>query len=343
MRHHIAHKTLFLMLLGAFFAAMSASCNAVPSNPPPAAENSDRLFNGREPSGQVDQKRENRLAAALDPAGGGSGGDKKSEKDAKAKKGKEKKDEKPAANSQREDDQPTSTWSLVLGTFTEGDHSAAAREMIKNLRIIAPQVQGARVHTTPKGSMVVYGHYAGRDDPKAKDDQENLKAITYRGRKVFERIILTYLDLRLAGGQLHPHDLLSARKAHPKVDPMYTLDVAIWMTIDDPKAGKDRLSYDQVRAKAEAYCKKLRAEGYEAYFYHDDANQRSMVTVGLFDRRAIDPQSGFYSNDVEALVKKFPARYVNGEPLYEYTDKFKITKDTKTKPQSPKLVLVPAL
>jgi hypothetical protein len=229
---------------------------------------------------------------------------------------------------------------LVLGTFTEGDHIAAAQRMIADMPRVAPQVQGARVHTTAKGSMVVYGRYDDREDPRAKQDQERLKQITANGRKVFNRVPLTRLDMRLTKGKLSPLDLLSARRAHPNVDPLYTLDVALWLTNDDRKLG-EIVTVDDVRQRAETYAKQLRAQGHEAYFYHDEANNRSIVTVGLFDRRAINQKSGLFSPDVTDLMKKFPVRLANGEPVE--TLKARFLPQLGTQPQTPVLVLVPTM
>jgi hypothetical protein len=242
-----------------------------------------------------------------------------------------------APNRSAETTSPSSIWTLVLATFTDANHVRDAQDMLAQLPVVAPQVVGARIHTSAKGSMVIYGQYTGREDPAAKADVERLKRITHQNRQVFSRVLLTHLDLRLAQSQLHPHDLLSARRLHPKVDPLYTLDVAIW---DDFESGK--ISYDQIRRSAENYAAQLRARGYEAYFYHDDANTRSIVTVGLFDRRAIHKDSGLYSQEVEDLAKKhFPVRLVNGEPMYEYKDRFR--PELGTEPETPVLVLVPSM
>jgi hypothetical protein len=239
----------------------------------------------------------------------------------------------------------TATWSLVLGTFTDEGHAAAAEQMIIGLRTVAPQVTGARVHSTSKGSMVVVGNFNGRDDPAAKEEIARLKAIKYQGRQVFDRVILTKLDLRLSRGELHPYDLLSARKAHPKVDPLYTLEIAIWIANDDPKAG-DRITFDEVKRRAEAQVTQLRLEGYEAYFYHDEDTQRSEVTVGLFDRTAIHPVSGLYSDEVRQLYKRFPERKANGEIIYEpvaVREPNERQADIWRRPQTPVLVLVPTM
>ncbi|MCI0364305.1 MAG: hypothetical protein L0219_10510 [Phycisphaerales bacterium] len=250
-------------------------------------------------------------------------------------------DQKPGgttSDASRSDDAASSSsiWTLVLATFTDANHVTDAQNMLAQLPVVAREVVGARIHTSAKGSMVIYGQYSGRDDEAAKADIERLKRITHQNRQVFSRVILTHLDLRLVQAQLHPHDLLSARRLHPKVDPLYTLDVAIW---DDFDSGK--ISYDQIRRSAESYAAQLRAKGFEAYFYHDDANTRSIVTVGLFDRRAIHPTSGLYSQEVVDLISQFPARLANGEPVYEFKDKYR-PKDG-TKPQTPVLVLVPSM
>jgi hypothetical protein len=66
-----------------------------------------------------------------------------------------------------------------------------------------------------------------------------------------------------------------------------------------------------------------------------------MVTVGLFDHTAYDAQSGIFAPEVELLIRKFPARLVNGEPLNEPVNpRFP---EFGTRVQAPKLVLVPEL
>lgn len=235
----------------------------------------------------------------------------------------------------------TELWTLVLGTFADEGHEQAAQQMLANLPMVAPQITGARVYSTASGSMVIFGRYKGRDDPAAKNDQERIKAIRYQGRAVFNRVLLTHIDLRTAHSQFHPHDLLSARKQHPKVDPLYTLDIAIWIANMDPQAGQDRMTFEDAKKKAEAYAAQLRMTGEQAYFYHDPKKQQSMVTVGLFDHRAIHPVSRMYSDEVESLLKKHPVRLANGEPLMEFKNPKKPRDGTR--PQVPKLVLVPTL
>ena len=230
--------------------------------------------------------------------------------------------------------QQMGVWSLVLGTFTEGNAVEAANRMIAETKTIAPDVQGLRVHPTGSGAMVVFGEYKDRDDPKQAEDKNWLKSIKFQNRPVFPRIMLTHLDFRPLQADLHPYDLHYARREHPNVKPMYTLDVAVW---DDLGSGK--LSYVEIQRQAEAYAKQLRMSGYEAYFFHDDAAKRSMVTVGLFDKTAINSISGLYSDAVEELVKHFPARLMNGEPIDEFKDRFR--PQVGTQPKKPVLAEVP--
>ena len=240
----------------------------------------------------------------------------------------------PPLPSEVSDQREAGVWSLVLATFTDGNTIEAAQRMISETAKVAPDVQNLRVHPTSKGSMVVYGAYPGRDDAKATEDRKWLKSITYEQRPVFSSVMLAHLDLRPLQADLHPYDLHMARREHPKVDPLYTLDIAVW---DDFDSGK--LSYDEIRRSAERYAKQLRSQGFEAYFYHDDVAKRSMVTVGLFDRRAIHEVSGLYTDIVTELASHFPQRLANGEPQFDYSDRFR--PEMGVKPLTPVLVLVP--
>ena len=73
--------------------------------------------------------------------------------------------------------------------------------------------------------------------------------------------------------------------------------------------------------------------------HHDDDLRLSMVTVGLFDHTAVDAESGLFAPEVDALLRKFPAHLVNGEPLRELLDRRRPGLGTRV--QAPRLVLVP--
>ena len=345
MRLRSADKTCLQTLVVAMCALFTASCNDGRTTSGDLSKNGANSINGRKPA------TDNPLESGGPPLDEGfitaSGPTGAKSTPGSATNAPAAKAPAAAPNVSAKTSDPSSSpysWTLVLSTFTDPGHAEAAQRMVSELHKIAPQVTGTRVHTNSKGSMVVFGSYTGRDDPSAKADEERLKAVMYQGHQVFNRIMLAPLDTRAQQGQLHPYDLLSARRAHPNVDPLYTLDIGIWMANDDPKLG-EKITFTEVKRKAEAYATQLRAQKYEAYFYHDEANKRSIVTVGLFDRRAINSVSGLYSDEVTDLVKKFPVRLANGEPMYQPI--YKPTHDNRAligkQPQTPVLVLVPTM
>jgi hypothetical protein len=228
----------------------------------------------------------------------------------------------------------SSHWSIVLGTYSEMGHQTAAANMIRSASTIDPRLGSARVHTTSKGSMVVYGEYDGPDDPAARADLAWVKAIKLRERAVFPRAMLTRVHVDRARGRFRTNELLSVRLRFPDLHPLYTLQVAVW---GDFESGK--LTLEEIHGQAEAYVRELRANGYEAYFHHDDDLQLSTVTIGLFDHTAIDAASGIYAPELERLMRQFPVHLVNGEPLKELIDRRRPQLGTRV--QSPRLMLVP--
>lgn len=95
------------------------------------------------------------------------------------------------------------------------------------------------------------------------------------------------------------------------MDPLYTLDVAVWIA-DEQSSTR---SYEACQRSAEQYAQQLRTQGFPAFFYHDPVRQLSNVTIGAYGSNAVDPQTGFYHDDIRALMRRFPQRLVNGEPL----------------------------
>ncbi len=225
------------------------------------------------------------------------------------------------------------TWSIVLATFSADDHKAAAARTLGQLPQIDPLLAAARVSPTSEGSLVVYGSYDTATDAAAQRDLDWVKSLSINNRPAFPRAMLTRLKPPEARPR-DPMDLMSARQRHPRVDPLYTLEVAVW---GDFESGT--LSREQIHANTERYARELRGRGFEAYFYHDDDKRLSLVTVGLFDRTAIDPRTGFFSPPVEALLKQFPAHLVNGAELREPIDSRHPSRGTRV--QRPMLVHVP--
>ncbi len=229
---------------------------------------------------------------------------------------------------------PTSVWVVVLGTFSGNTHRQAAQNMSSEVRTLDPTLAGVWVHSTDRGSIVALGRFDRPDDPGARSTLQQVKSIDIGGRPAFARAMLSRIATEKPIGRVHPHSLLAVRQRYPNVDPMYSLDIALWMADD---AGGTTVA--EARRRAEAYVQQLRAQGYEAYFFHEDERRMSVVTVGLFDYRAVDPQSGLISSDVKALRDRFPARLVNGEALRLPLDPKRPELGAET--QKPFLVLVP--
>jgi hypothetical protein len=137
-------------------------------------------------------------------------------------------------------------------------------------------------------------------------------------------------------GPPKPHDLRSLRAQFPNVRPLFTLQVAAWVTL-----GAKDLDYADMREAAEKYCAELRAKGHESWFLHDEDTETSIVTVGHFDRRAYDPKSTLFAPEVEDMMRVFPANHVNGEPVLLLVDPR--NPKGKTKPQPCRLVEVPGV
>jgi len=230
----------------------------------------------------------------------------------------------------------SSFWTVVLGTFTSAGHETAAANLVRSCAAIDARLAGARVHTSSKGSMVIYGMHEAADSPAARRDLAWIKGMQVRGQQVFPRAMLTRINLRHAQRQFKPNELLSVRQRYPDIDPLYTLQVAAWGDF-----GSGELSAQAIQRRAEAYTRELRACGHEAYFHHDDDQHLSVVTVGLFGQTAIDPESGLFSPEVEALLRVFPKHLVNGEVFNEPVNPRFPSLGTRV--QRPTLVLVPQL
>lgn len=224
-------------------------------------------------------------------------------------------------------------WSIVLRTFSREDHAASAAASLNQVRSLSPLAAAARVEQLADGSAIVVGRYQNPSDADAQRDLKRIKAFMIGTSRPFALAMLTRVG-PIAKVE-SPFDLSHLRAKYPKVDPLYTLQVAIWGNFDN-----DKMPLEEVRKRAEEYCTKLRAQGYEAYVHHNDATGMSKVTVGAFDRSAVDPASRLASPELEALMKKFPQHLINGEPVQE-ANVAKFPKKYGYRTQKPQLVEVP--
>ena len=228
-------------------------------------------------------------------------------------------------------------WGILLKTFSGPDHPRAARTMIAELSRIDPELRAAYVRSRDSGSLVLFGRYTQPDDSGAQSDLEWIKSMKNNGRPIFPLARLAPVQPTggSTAGRFAPGSLMSARAQYPEVDPLYTIEVAVWISDDRTITPND------ARRRAENYAGELRTRNIPAFFHHDDIKGVSSVTVGLFDRRAINPRTNEVTGSAREMMMQFPYRLNNGEPL-------EIFKDPNNPglgkyPQRPELVLVPRL
>ncbi len=232
-------------------------------------------------------------------------------------------------------DRPEKEWVVVLKTFTSDTHFESSHRMLGTMQQMFPNLRDLRVHTNDMGSMVVYGdRYQSVDDEALAADLKMIKALEYRGRPMLPRAMISRIYNQRAMQGLHPGSLRALRQRFPKVNPLYTLEVAIWSDFDTGE-----LTLEQIHRAAEAYAAQLRGQRIEAYFHHDNDRRMSVVTVGSFDRTDVDAESSLLSTKLENLMKRFPAHLVNGEELREPI--YPKYPDRGTRLQEPRLVEVP--
>ena len=229
------------------------------------------------------------------------------------------------------DERPT--WSVLLASFTGEDHRANATSAREQISKRFPAMKECYVRTTTRGSVVLIGRFDGPQDPAAQVELKRVKEFEQDGSKVFGRAMLTRLGASADLSPPGPNDLRSVRVQAPKAT-LYTLQVAVWSAL-----GTDEMKMSEIKRSAEGYCKQLRTQGYESYYFHDFDTKTSVVTVGVFGADSYDSKSTLYSPDVEAVMKKFPKHLVNGEELLMPTDPR--NPNGKTIPQAPRLVEVP--
>lgn len=208
-------------------------------------------------------------------------------------------------------------FAIVVATFTGDASRASAVASKKMLSQQYPTLgRGLSVRDRSRGTALTFGNYEGYQDPLAKKDMGILKSMKNpQGKPLFGQVLLLKFKPPRNWSNLHPHDLWSVRKQYPKIVPIFTLEVAVWGDFESGQYPTDRR-----HATAERYAQELRAKGFEAYFLHNDAVELSSVTVGLFGPSAIDPETGFYAPEVDALLSRFPEHLVNGQPIRVFFD-----------------------
>lgn len=225
-------------------------------------------------------------------------------------------------------------WAIVLFTYTGPNHTLTTASAVQRIRTLGPAFSSVRPRVTSKGSMVLFGSYPSREDPQAREDLNRLRNTGSRsGQRLFPRVMITYIEEERSALR-SPHDLRNVRQQYGVNQTLYTLDVAVWLTPEEQPQ-----EYARLKQEAEAHCRQLRAQGFEAYFHHNERARRSSVTVGVFGSNAIDVQTGIYSDEVMDFMRQFPVRYNNNQPLQVPIDRRHPSRGTRT--QAPGLVEIP--
>ena len=202
-------------------------------------------------------------------------------------------------------------WGVVLATFSEEGHQKVAAMARDRFAQAYPELGQAYVRSTPRGSVVMVGQFANPQDPATRQLLEQVKELSPDGRaKPFARVYLS--RVQTTSEPVGPLDLANARKKFPKVNPLFTVQVAMWSDFES-----NTLSMDEIRAKAEAHARMLRMKGEEAWVRHDEDKRTSIVTIGAFDSTAYDPRSTLFSPPVERIFRQHPVMLVNGEELLQ--------------------------
>jgi hypothetical protein len=237
-------------------------------------------------------------------------------------------------NAQQNDvDAERASWGVLLATVTGAENRANAMSIREQVIRRYPALKDAYVRSIPHGSVVLVGRFQGVQDPAAQAQLKLVKETMDGNVRAFPRAMLTRLGANANQGPPGPNDLRIVRQTRP-TQTLYTLQVAVWSAF-----GTDEVKMSDIKRSAENYCRQLRSEGNEAYYFHDFDTKTSTVTVGVFGDGAYDPRSTLYAPEVDAVMRKFPKHLVNGEELLVPMDPR--NPSSKTMPQAPRLVEIP--
>ena len=230
-------------------------------------------------------------------------------------------------------DAERASWGVLLATVTGAESRANAMSIREQVIRRYPALKDAYVRSIPHGSVVLVGRFEGVQDPAAQAQLKLVKETMDGNVRAFPRAMLTRLGANANQGPPGPNDLRIVRQTRP-TQTLYTLQVAVWSAF-----GTDEVKMSDIKRSAENYCRQLRSEGNEAYYFHDFDTKTSTVTIGVFGTDAYDSKSTLYAPEVDAVMRKFPKHLVNGEELLVPLDPAK--PQGKTMPQAPRLVEIP--
>lgn len=204
------------------------------------------------------------------------------------------------------------TWSIALVTLSRPDHRATADALRHDIAERYPDLKPLFTDGVRGGSAVCLGQFTSLSDPNYREAMALVRAKTLSdGRPAFPRALPARPD-SLQEVDIDPYNIKSLRKQVGSRHPIYTLQIAQWGTF-----GENDLEYDVFVERAEVATRRLRSQGFTAWFNHNYGKELSSVNVGVFGVDAYDPKSTLFSPEVEMLMSQFPRLSVNGEPLLD--------------------------
>jgi hypothetical protein len=196
---------------------------------------------------------------------------------------------------------------IAIATFAGTGHARQAHRALAQIAARATDLSNnLAVHSTERGSMVIYGHYASFDDPGMRRDQKRLKQYTIDGKRVFALVMPAQLRASIGLDTMDPLNLHVVRLRNPDIRVLYTLEVAWW------GASAYGSTSSNAAQQAESMARQLRRSGHEAFYLHEPHRKRHSVCVGVFDYQAVDASSGLESIQVMQTRQSFPAVQING-------------------------------
>ena len=202
------------------------------------------------------------------------------------------------------------TWTILCREFQGPRHQEYCEQFadsLKRTQGIRPDEVRCEHDNAGQISRLYYGSYERTIDPQTEEPSPNAQLdqdmylITDLGDPQKGRYFVMARKVPMVDTYRGPAewDLRQARG-------VYTLQVAVFRPEKD---------FQEVRKAAVDYCRSLRRDGYEAYYYHGPA--QSVVTVGTFDESDVFEVNGVqkYSARVRRLQHKeaFKYNYENGQ------------------------------
>ncbi|MGV6815123.1 MAG: hypothetical protein ACWA5W_08965 [Phycisphaerales bacterium] len=224
-------------------------------------------------------------------------------------------------------------WTILLVRVQRADAQVAGRML--QVVVNDAGLDGAFLDHRTDGTIIAYGRYPDKSDPRAIKDLERIRSLKVGGEQIFAQAILIPPSSEELRGANEAYDLRNV-KAKFGDRAIYTLQIGVYGRADfQPSSAQELAEY---RHAAEQAVRELRADGVMAFYYH--APNRSMVTVGVFTEQDFDASTmpPTESLALRNLKEQFPHNLLNGKGIEETV---RTASGKKTRLQESRLVGIP--